>query len=114
MIASTLLLHGADLGQVAPVALRVHAAAEHELIRDLQADEIRLDGFLDGKSFFDQYGAANSLGTQLEQAVADGVHGFAVVEDVVENEDRARLDLLIRPHAPLHGGAVRLASVARY
>ena len=30
----------ADLRQVAPEALRVHAAAEHEAVGDLQADEI--------------------------------------------------------------------------
>src|SRR5712691_9286424 len=92
MIASTLAaLDGADLGQVAPIALGVHAAAEHEAVRDRKADEIgRKRSFL-LQDFLDQDGAVKLSCAELEQALANRVHGLAVIQDVIEHEHTAAL-----------------------
>src|SRR5712664_4715565 len=90
MIASTLAaLHGADLGQVAPIALGVHAAAEHEAVRDRKADEIGRNRLFPLQDFLNQDGAVKRARAELEQALANRVHGLAMIQDVVEHEHAA-------------------------
>src|SRR5437016_2646294 len=76
MIASTALgvLHGADLRQVAPVALGVHAAAEDEAVGNRQADEIGVDRLGDLELLLDQHRALHGQRAELEQAIADRRH----------------------------------------
>ena len=107
-----LFLHGADFRQVAPEALRVHAAAKDETVRDLQPDEVGADGFLGIEPFLDQHGAMHALGAELEQPSLDRRHGLAVVEDIVEYQHRASLNDLGRPHAPLDARAAGRRAVA--
>jgi hypothetical protein len=55
----------------------------------------------------------HGLRAQFEQPVADGVHGLAVIEDVVEHEHGAPAHQRRRPHAPLERCAARQGAVAR-
>src|ERR1051325_9967860 len=83
--------HGADLGQVAPVALRVHAEAEDEAVGYLEPDEIGADGLRPREALLDQHRAVEARRAKLEQPLADCRHRLAAVEDVVEREHRAPL-----------------------
>src|SRR5947207_9215766 len=89
--SATLFLHRPDLGQVAPEALRVHAAAEHEAVGNAQADEIGRDRLLQLEGLLDQHRAVELLCAELEQSAADLAHGLAVVEDVVDHQHHAPL-----------------------
>src|SRR4051812_11126785 len=52
--------HGADLWQVAPVTLGIHAAAKDETILDRQADEIGTDRLRARQLLFHQHGAGEA------------------------------------------------------
>src|SRR6185503_11205636 len=77
MIASiSVAPHRADLGKIAPVAFRVHAAAEDEAVGNLQADEIGRDGFLFIQDLLHQHCGMKIVGAELEQPVPDRAHGL--------------------------------------
>src|SRR6185436_3677108 len=101
------LLHRPDLGQVAPVTLRVHAAAEDEAVGDLHADEVGVDRLFLVEDLLDQHRAVHRLRAKLEQPRADRGHRFTVVEDVVDHQHRASLGQGRRRYAPLDAAAAR-------
>src|SRR5436190_22499509 len=70
------------------MALRVHAAAEDEAVRDPQPDEICADRLRTREALFDQHGALKTCRAESPQLLADGKHRVAAVEDVIEHEDR--------------------------
>src|SRR5947207_11883490 len=78
--------HRADLRQVAPVALRVHAVAEDEAIFDSQADEIGMDRLWPAQRLLDQHGAVEARGAELHQSIANRRHGVAAIQNVVEHQ----------------------------
>src|SRR5260370_31801651 len=92
MIANTLAaLHGADLGQVAPIAPGVHAAAEHEAVRDRKADEIGRNRLFLLQDFLNQDGAVKRARAALDPALANPVHGLPIIQDAVEPAHAAAL-----------------------
>src|SRR5260221_6181209 len=107
------LLHRPDLGQVAPEALRVHAAAEDEAVGNLQADEVGVDRLLLVEDLLDQHRAVHRLRAELEQPRTDRGHRFTVIEDVVDHQYRAALRQGRRRYAPLDAAAARRLAVAR-
>src|SRR5260221_12692104 len=81
-------LHRADLGQVAPVTLRVHAATEDETVGNLQADEVGVDRFFPVEDLLHQDCAVHRLRAELEQPRPDRGHRLAMAEDVVDHHHR--------------------------
>src|SRR5678816_2483231 len=96
------LLHGPDLGQVAPVPLRVHAAAEDEAVGNLQADKVGMNGLLLVEDLLHQHGAVHRLRAELEQPRADRGHRFTVIEDVVDHQHRASFRPVSYTHLRAH------------
>src|SRR5258706_1015136 len=91
MIASTASgsSHGADLGQVAPVALCVHAVAEDEAVLDTQADEVGADRLGPAQGLLDPHFAVEGRRVKVDQALANRRPRDAALHAVRKNPPRA-------------------------
>src|SRR5258706_6411948 len=115
MIASTASgsSHGADLGQVAPVAFCVHAVAEDEAVLDTQADEVGADRLGLAQGLLDQHCAVEARRAKLHHALANRRHPVAAVEDVVKPQPPRTARAGRRRYAPADIRAARPRAVAR-
>src|SRR5258707_6639639 len=103
MIASTASgsSHGADLGQVAPVAFCVHAVAEDEAILDTQADEVGADRLGAAQGLLDQHYAVEARRAKLPQELAHRRHLVTAVEELVKRQHPATARAVRRRSTPV-------------
>src|ERR1700689_2277005 len=104
-------VHG---GQIAPRAGDVHAVAENESIWQRQADKIRCNGFIAPDVLVRKYRAMESLRSQTQPPPFDLGERRAFVQDVVEHQHDAPLDIFARFDFPGDIAALGPVAVAGY
>lgn len=81
-------MEDADAGEVAVLALVVHAVADDEFVFDFEAYVVGLDGGGAAGLFVEEDDGAEGLGLEVvDEAVAHAGEGEAGVEDVVDEQD---------------------------
>ena len=76
-------------GQVAVALRKIEAVADHEQIRNLETDEIRLDLFDPARRFIEQNAGANPPWFKGAQFSKDAIEGLASIKNIIHQQDVA-------------------------
>ena len=111
LVGDFVVVHEADVGEVAIALGVIHAKADDEEVGDGEADVVRIDVFLAAGGLVEEGGDAEALGVLLEEELAQIAEGEAGVEYVFHDEDVFAFDGLVEVLDELDcaGGAVALA-----